>query len=146
MKTFKEYEKIINELFDRPARWKITRERDDELTYRSTIDGKSLLVVFNTLSDENWETSFVVDGEFKTTGGGDEIVIFSTVLDIMADFIERVTPKSISFTAFKDSSSDSRGKLYDRFVNRFASKYGYRMTDKDEIDGRYTEYELARKD
>jgi hypothetical protein len=145
MKTFKEYETTINELFDRPARWKITRERDDELTYRSTIDGKSLLVVFNTFSDDNWETSFVVDGKFKTTGGGDEITVFSTVLDIMADFINRVAPGSISFTAFKDGSSDSRSKLYDRLIKRFASKHGYRMTDKDEVGGRYIDYELTRK-
>jgi len=144
MKPFREF---IAELFDKPARWALTTEREDELKYESLVNGKILLAVFEEGATNQWTLSFTINGDLTTTGGGDEIPIFSTVLDMTADFIERIDPKSISFDAFKEvDGRDSRIKLYDRFIKRFASKYGYKLSSKNTVRDLYTDYVLVRKD
>ena len=142
MKSFKQFKTQINELFDKPARWKMTSNRPTYVEYESNINGRRLRVTFNGSFDEKWEVFFDVDTEIGITGGGDEVKIFSTVLDIMKDFIQRNSPEELYFTASKEvhdkntgkiSFTDSRSRLYSRLIRRFAKDHGYSLAHEDDV-------------
>lgn len=151
MKSFKQFNTQINELFDRPARWRLVKDTGNIIKYRSSINDKNLVVFFHRhgISDDTsskWEVSFTVDGDFSTTGGGDEIKVFSTVLDIMKDVIETKNPEELSFTAEKSldsDSSNSRIRLYSRLIKRFAVSHGYQLVDKNDRGWKVV-YKLVR--
>jgi len=133
MKSFKQFKTQINELFDKPARWRLVKDTDKIIKYRSSIDDKDLVVFFHRRGSNKWEVSFAVDHEFSVTGEGDEIKVFSTVLDIISDVIQTKEPEELNFTAEKSlDSSSSRIRLYNRLIKRFAVSHGYRLTDKDD--------------
>ena len=146
MKSFKQFKTQINELFDKPARWQMTRDSHGAVDYQSNVNGKDLVVVFDIIAPETWEVIFTVDSQLAVTGegDGDEMKVFSTVLDIMSDFIKNKDPEKLYFTAEKSpSSSDSRIRLYNRLINRFASSRGYMLKDKYD-DGSEVSYTLVR--
>ena len=133
MKSFKQFKTQINELFDKPARWRLLKDTDKIIKYGSSIDDKDLVVLFHRRGSNKWEVSFAVDGMASVTGGGDEIKVFSTVLDIISDFIKNKDPEELNFTAEKSlDSSSSRIRLYNRLIRRFARDHGYRLSDKDD--------------
>src|SRR6056297_1595780 len=133
MKPFKEF---IAELFNRPARWKLKVNDSDLLTYVSNNIGKEKTLSVDFVSHKNdgaWDVQFDVDGSSDVTGLGDEIVVFSTVLDIMKDFVNRVDADKIKFDGAKGKEDgDSRVKLYNRLIKKFASSHGYKLVNKKE--------------
>ena len=130
MKSFKQY---ITELFDKPADWYVSREDSGLMHYESMVNDKELDIQFTKEDEDEWDMSFAVDGEETVTGTGDEVTIFSTVLDVMADFVSRVDTKYITFDAEKGGKvGNSRVKLYDRLVKKFASSHGYKLVNKKE--------------
>lgn len=136
MKSFRQFKTQINELFDKPARWQLTRDSRGAVDYQSNVNGKDLAVVFDIIAPGTWEVIFAVDSEIAITGegDGDEMRVFSTVLDIISDFIKNKDPEKLFFTAEKSpDSSSSRIRLYNRLVKRFASSRGYKLKDKDDV-------------
>ena len=136
MKSFKQFKTQINELFDKPARWQMTRDSRGAVDYQSNVNGKDLAVVFDIIAPGTWEVIFTVDSELAVTGegDGDEMKVFSTVLDIISDFIKNKDPEKLYFTAEKSPVyGSSRIRLYNRLVKRFASSRGYRLKDKDDV-------------
>ena len=136
MKSFRQFKTQINELFDKPARWQMTRDSRGAVDYQSNVNGKDLVVVFDIIASGTWEVIFTVDSELAVTGegDGDEMKVFSTVLDIMSDFIKNKDPEQLYFTAEKSPVyGSSRIRLYNRLVKRFASSRGYRLKDKDDV-------------
>ena len=129
MKTFKQY---ITELFDKPARWDLQINEPDILRYEANINGSTLLINFIERGLYDWEMDFKVDGKSNITGGGNEIAIFSTVLDAMKDFDERIDDiRFITFDAAKGGDlGDSRVKLYEKLIRKFASLHSYSLADK----------------
>ena len=130
MKRFRQY---ITELFDKPAKWKLVVYREDDvLTYQANIGGNTLSIDFVQMGVYDWEMDFDINGKQNITGEGNEIVIFSTVLDVMKDFDERVNDiRFITFDAAKGGNvGDSRVKLYDRLIKKFVSLHGYVLVDK----------------
>lgn len=153
MKPFKSYfmrqEKFqINELFDKPARWRVKSTDEFSAVYESRIDGKELRVNFNKDLDteDSWGMWFAVDNDLSVTGRGSEMKVFATVLDILGDFFKNQKPSELLFSAAKsvDSYSNSRVRLYDRLVRRFASSHGYRLRDTKDIKSEIL-YTLVRK-
>ena len=135
MKSFRQFKTQINELFDRPAQWRLVLYDDDLWVYVANINDKKLQVNFQLSNDDIWVVTFSIDGDLAITGEGDEIKIFSTVLDVMKDFIQREVPQDLYFTAAKTpESNNSRIKLYTRLIKRFARDHGYRLVRTD--DGR----------
>ena len=135
MKSFRQFKTQINELFDKPARWQMTRDSRGAVDYQSNVNGKDLVVVFDIIASGTWEVIFTVDSELAVTGegDGDEMKVFSTVLDIMSDFIKNKDPEQLYFTAEKSPVyGSSRIRLYNRLVKRFASSRGYMLKDKDD--------------
>ena len=135
MKSFDQFKSQINELFNKPARWKPKKQTKDYASYEAYIEGKKLFIFFDQNSKGVWETLFTVDSELEVTGGGDEIAVFSTVLDVMNDFIEKYEPEKISFeaTKSKETRDSSRTKLYDRIIKRFAVSRGYTVTRRKDF-------------
>ena len=104
---------------------------------------------------ENWgeywriEFSRTISNEpgpsHNVTGQGNAMRIFSTVITMLADFIDKVQPDTIKFSADKsEAGSISRAKLYSKIINRFASAKGYNF--QETVQDGLTSYLLTRKE
>ena len=149
---------IMNEAFDRPYAMKWEKsEADDSMDALVRLpDGSNLSIMFNMDYDEEGEE--VVQAEFwrnnsqEVTGEGDAQRIFATVLAAIQQYIKKHKPKRLSFSASKEVDMDadhvekfnpeSRAKLYDRLVQRYARAWGYRASRAD--TGSIVRYELSR--
>jgi len=148
MKSFNQY---ITELFEKPYPWKKKKEDDIEAVYQSATSSKDIIkVVFS----KGWlrgidNVLFSVAGTTDTTGGGDAFKIMSTVLDIIKDYVKNNDPEGIKFMANKDElfgqdskEIQSREKLYNKMIERFAKKAGYKVdADKHKYG---TQYKLTK--
>ena len=149
MISFKQY---ITELFEKPYPWKKKKEDDFEAVYQSATSSKDIIkVVFSKGYVRKIDNVlFSVAGTTDTTGGGDAFKIMSTVLDIIKDYIKNNDPEGIKFAANKDElfgqdkwETQSREKLYNKMIERFATKAGYKV---DADKNRYgTQYKLTKK-
>jgi hypothetical protein len=85
-----------------------------------------------------WEISFKVNDSTNLTQANEPFKIMATVLEAVKDFFERYTkeagemPSGFSFTA-KDKES-SRSKVYLKMVQKFGTKYGYKL-DRSSSEG-----------
>ena len=70
-----------------------------------------------------WGDNFGIDN------AGDQYTVFATLVKTIEEYLSDHKPKFISFGA----KEPSRAKLYQAFVNRFASKFGYKQIDPDSI-------------
>ena len=67
----------------------------------------------------------------KVTGEGDAQRIFATVLSAIQQFIKKKHPDRVRFSADKEGDDDddqygqSRTKLYNHLVQRYANSWGY---------------------
>ena len=148
MISFKQY---ITELFEKPYPWKKKKEDDFEAVYQSATSAKDKIkVVFSKGYVRKIDNVlFSVAGTTDTTGGGDAFKIFSTVLDIIKDYIKNNDPEGIKFAANKDDlfgqdseKTQSREKLYNKMIERFAKKAGYKVyADKHKYG---TQYKLTK--
>jgi hypothetical protein len=71
--------------------------------------------------------------------------IFATALAAMKQLIEEYDPEVIRFTAAKEKKkNDSRVRLYDSMIKRFAGQHGYRL--KDQSSDQFVQmYALVKK-
>lgn len=148
----------LYELFDKKYNWSWSKETGDHLKAEfETSSGDRVLVTFENI-EGFWEISFKRGDSVKVTGEGDPYAIFATVKDILQEFIEKFEPESFSFSAEKSKvpnprakemsqddmvqhmldtgetipyhiDSESRIKLYRKFSQKIANKYGYKMTE-----------------
>jgi hypothetical protein len=136
-------ESMIFEAFDKPYKWKITRQDDTLIHINFFIDGGSadrsldyVQVQLQQLgfADPKWSIAFKRNETYNITGEGQAFRIFATVFDIITWFIKEKAPRKFYFSADKemfdlDNGPNSREKLYTRFVKKYASKVkGYSYT------------------
>ena len=120
-------------------------------------DGTYLSIMFNKQDnvkpdDKIWMVEFHRNNSQEVTGEGDAQKVFATVLSAIQQFIVKYKPQKLSFSASKEIDIDadhvekfnpeSRAKLYDRLVQRYARAWGYRAFRAD--TGRIVRYELSR--
>jgi hypothetical protein len=145
-------ENKVTEAFDQPypLTWEKS-EADDSMDALARLpDGSNLSIMFNMEYDEEGEE--VIQVEFhrnnsqEVTGDGDAQRVFATVLAAIQQYIKAHNPKRLTFSASKevepDQNSESRAKLYDRLVIRYARTWGYRPLRAD--TGSIVRYELSR--
>ena len=150
------YHELI-EAFDQPykGKWEKSDYGDVDLNTKLP-DGTNLNIMFNM--EYNGEGEEVVQVEFhrnnsqEVTGEGDAQRIFATVIDAIQKYIKKYKPQRLSFSASKavDMDADdvehfnpeSRAKLYDRLVQRYARALGYKAFRAD--NGDIVIYELSR--
>ena len=76
---------------------------------------------------------FARNDRFDVTGEGDAVRILATVLDTVKKFVEKNQPAEIKFLVDKDDEGgyESRRKLYNRLVKRYAAELGYTLDSSD---------------
>jgi hypothetical protein len=100
-------------------------------------DGNSLTISFYNEDKDNdvWHVAFARGYSQEVTGEGDAQRIFATVLHAIQQFIGKVHPEKLYFSASKKvepgQNSESRAKLYSRMVKRYASSMGYDSVTDD---------------
>jgi len=109
---------ILNELGNRPLAMpnKWSSDYDEYYKNISLPDGKNLRIAFN-LSYNNYALlNFYVDQSQQMTGTGDAILILSTVVDQLRDFVRKRRPNVIAWTA--NDNDLSRIRVYDKMMPR----------------------------
>ena len=107
------------EAYGRPIRYGESDRRRDE----GTIAGW----VFGFTVDDEASPPPNQEAEMKSETGR----IFATALVALKQLIEEYDPEVIRFSAAKEKKkNDSRVRLYDSMIKRFASQHGYRLQDR----------------
>jgi GNAT superfamily N-acetyltransferase len=150
----------VPEAFNNPYKTKSEKSEYGDVDMLAKLpDGTNLSIMFNNQQDD--EGKEVVQVEFyrnnsqEVTGEGDAQRIFATVLSAIQKYIKKYKPSRLSFSASKATdptiyyepdqpqpNPESRAKLYDRLVQRYAKAWGYRAFRAD--TGDLVIYELSR--
>jgi len=143
----------VNEAFDQP--YKILRwEKGDfgDVDAIARLDDNTFLsIMFNKgfsqgTKEEAWSVEFYRNNSQEVTGEGDAQRVFATVISAIQTFIEKYKPNKITFSASKEvedgQNSQSRARLYDSLVQRYARSWGFRAFRAD--TGNKVIYELSR--
>lgn len=141
----------VNEAFDQPYKLKWEKsEFGDWDALAQLDDGNYLSIMFNKEENDEGEEAWVVEfhrnNSQEVTGEGDAQKVFATVLNAIQTFIKKYKPNKLTFSASKEvepgQNAQSRAKLYDSLVQRYARAWGYRAFRAD--TGDKVVYELNR--
>ena len=150
---------FITEAFDQPypIKWEEGEDGGTADALATLGDGTYLSIMFTDdyYGDElgDWGIEFHRNNSQEVTGEGDAQKVFATVLEAIRQFVDSHNPNSVTFSASKEPEADmaqpgsnvnpeSRAKLYNRLVQRYASSMGYRA-QQEESNGKVT-YVLRR--
>lgn len=153
------YHEIV-ETFDQPSaiEWE-TSEGEEAVDAIATLDDGTYLSImfskeFGDFGDDfgDWSIEFHRNNSQEVTGEGHAQQVFATVLEAIRQFVKKYKPNTVTFSASKEVDMDadnvekfnpeSRAKLYNRLVQRYASAMGYTATQR-EGNGKVT-YTLRR--
>ena len=138
---------IITDAFDNPykGKWEKSEYGDQDMNVKLP-DGTWLNIMFNHEGDDEWQVEFHRDNSQEVTGQGDAQRIFATVIAAIQKFIKKQKPWRIIFSASKDvepgQNVESRARLYNSLVARYARAWGYEEYNEDHGD--QVTYELTR--
>lgn len=140
---------FITEAFDRPYPVEFEHSEYGDVDALATLDdGTHLSIMFNQESGHDgrrpshWSVEFYRNNSQEVTGEGDAQKIFATVIEAIRQFVIKMKPGSISFSASKEPEVDiakpganvnpeSRAKLYNRLVQRYAESMGYGVQQQE---------------
>lgn len=144
---------LLKELFDNPLEYKLINTTNEHGiptdNYQFVINDKKYNVQIYKIDDfrqagvnssksgigiDFQNLSVNMNDNEGITDTGDEIKVFSTVLDIIKIAISKHKPELIAFGAHEKS----RQKLYNRMISVMKSKYGYEIDNDAE-----TQFELG---
>jgi hypothetical protein len=148
----------VREAFNQPYKTKSEKSEYGDVDMLAKLpDGTNLSIMFNREDTENdvWGVEFYRNNSQEVTGEGDAQRIFATVLNAIQTFIKKNKPQKLFFSASKETdptiyygpddavpNPESRAKLYDRLVQRYAKAWGYRAFRAD--TGTLVRYEFSR--
>ena len=143
----KKQDESVAEAFDQPYKSKWAKGEFGDVDVLAKLpDGTNLSIMFNHFGDNEWGVEFHRNNSQELTGEGDAQKIFATVLNAIQKFVKKYKPESLNFTASKEvgpgQNRQSRAKLYDKMVQRYASAMGYEAYQEDHGVG--VVYELTR--
>jgi len=151
----------VNEALDQP--YKILRwEKGDygDVDAIARLDDNTFLsIMFNKgfsqeTKEEAWSVEFYRNNSQEVTGEGDEFRVFATVLNAIQTFISdrvpgaigKYKPNKVYFSASKQvepgQKEQSRARLYDSLIQRYARALGFTSSRSD--TGNKVMYELNR--
>lgn len=152
----------LRESFNQPYKFTKRTLYKGNVVYRFFTDDKSDIdVIFkeNEISEDEsvWTVSFEKGGSTKATGEGDAMRIFATVIAVIQDFVKKVKPQELTFSAEKPAwrahlhhkdpkrtkDMGSREKLYKKLLQRYAGRMGYKYTTHTDYSA--TDFVLVRK-
>ena len=132
----------VTEAFDKPyelLRWE-TGDFGDVDAIARLDDNTFLSIMFNKgvskdSKEEAWSVEFYRNNSQEVTGEGDAQRVFATVLSAIQTFIKKYKPNRVIFSASKEvedgQNSQSRARLYDSLVQRYARAWGFRAFRAD---------------
>jgi hypothetical protein len=142
----------VNEAFDQPykLKWEAGDYGDVDAVAKMD-DGNYLSIMFNKGynqdKEEAWSVEFFRNNSQEVTGEGDAQRVFATVLSAIQTFIKKYKPNRVIFSASKEveqgQNAQSRARLYDSLVQRYAKAWGFRAFRAD--TGDKVIYELNRR-
>lgn len=121
------------EAFNTPVQGQITSARPNMFKTRAKIGNRDILVnaaaTQNDQGEEVWEVNFVERSPEKGTtfgksGSGNEMAVFSFVIDSLKEFAARYSPQLVEFSASRKDRT--RSQLYQRMISRGVIP-GYRL-------------------
>lgn len=121
----------LNELLNNSYEYKMSMQSYDTGYYGQfdIDDGARIKVILNEIpAIRGYMISFKRDGSFNITGGGDALRILATIVDLLKDFVKRVKPSYICFSALKTETS--RIKLYERMISKLTPALNYEDVTK----------------
>jgi hypothetical protein len=128
------YDINLDESFDSDVAGKITRATSNTFTTEATIGDRR--IIFNALAysrgenDTVWEIEFTEKKPGNITygksGSGNEMQVFSFVINSAKELISRYSPAEIEFGSHK--ADGNRSALYQRLINRVKMP-GYHVAD-----------------
>jgi GNAT superfamily N-acetyltransferase len=139
----------VAEAFDRPYPVEFEHSEYGDVDALTRLpDGTYLSIMFNQESGHDgtrpshYSVEFYRNNSQEVTGEGDAQRVFATVLAAIQQFVEKFQPGSMSFSASKEVDMDadysgakfnpeSRAKLYNRMVQRYASAMGYSVKQQE---------------
>lgn len=86
-----------------------------EITFSARNDRNNWEIVFHEYDKASGKTTY------EKTGSGDEVKVFTFVMNAMREFVKKKKPKRMNFTA--DMVDESRVGLYKRMIARFGDDY-----------------------
>jgi hypothetical protein len=107
---------------------------DEITTWAKLPDGTDLDIRFKQENKNynDWDVDFRRGDSMLKTGQGLAQQIFATVLEAIRQFIKKVRPDKISFSALKDQDeTGSRQSLYVAFAKKYAAGMGYSFEISD---------------
>ncbi|AJT61117.1 hypothetical protein [Vibrio phage XZ1] len=141
-KTWREWLSSVNltEAFDRPSKIHWVEKRIHSWGGTFTVNGDEYAIAIQYQEQNDaWELVFLGmnssgDYTYSATGRGNMYGVFATVMSGMREFIDEREPETIYFSAERDikNDSDSRIKLYNRLVKRYADtlpNYTYKTVE-----------------
>jgi adenylate kinase family enzyme len=137
----------VAEAFDQPYSFTWEKSEYGDVDALATLsDGSHLSIMFEHTTPYEVNVSFWRNNSLAVTGEGDAQRVFATVLAAIQEFLKVEQPANISFSASKEvesgQNSESRAKLYNRLVQRYATSWGYKSRAFDH--GNEVVYELVR--
>lgn len=128
---------LINELFDQPKayplKWEMSDYEGEASAWAKSQHGRFIEIRFIPQIDfglvmgldpqDVIDVEFRVDNSYEITKTGDQYRIFATVMQAMAQYVQRFHPGFLVFL----SREASRNRLYHSLVGRYARQLNYRM-------------------
>ena len=125
----------VAEAFNQPysLQWEVG-EFGDYNAYTKLPDGSNLSIMFNDdgIDDKAYSVEFWRNNSQEATGDGDSQRVFATVLHAIQEFLTKEQPNFISFIGAKGETGEgknSRVNLYSKLLQRYATKWGYKLKD-----------------
>jgi predicted chitinase len=126
---------FLTELFNKPYQLQWDDQFGPKEIHARAYDrqGQYIDINFVPVRDNVTDIEFSKMDNFEETGQGDEIAIFSTVLSAIKRYLDGYQPKIIVFSGKGGRKGESRAKLYQQLINRFARQYGYQQFDLNKL-------------
>lgn len=112
--------------------YKDQNEDEQHLFYKKEISGKTANHVYTyhaRIKDGKADVNFWMDeGTTEMTGEANAVQVLNAALFFLDKLVQKYSPQQIQFDALKktdEKESASRGDVYAKLINRFASGRGY---------------------
>lgn len=151
---FKEY---ITEIFDTvgKADYTTVRKNEFEHEYTFTINDTKYVVDFTFVGKGEWVFEFGNFGKGKSefmvnyelTDFGNATQVFSTVATIVIDFVKKMKPRIIGFSAAKKGKDKNRARVYKLIAQKLLSRVkGYELVDNIAGDENVHTFDIVKED
>jgi len=126
---------FLTELFDSGYKLQWDDEFGPKEIHARAYDrqGQYIDIKFIPVRDNVTDIEFSKMDNYDETGQGDEVAIFSTVLNAINRYLRDYQPKIIVFSGKGGRDNVSRANLYQKLINRFAKHYGYQQFDLSKL-------------